>query len=165
MTSKEMLVAAIKTAGTSQAKAAQAIGWVPQQLSSRLTRGSLGADEFLSLLEAIGVDITLKVKATDREVKVHRVEGAGRRVRCSVDRVIYDTQNSDALANNFYADGINEYNEGKALELYIDNEGRYFFAEYSEWDGVKDRITPVSAEVAASFISKYGTQIHKEKQN
>ena len=78
-----------------------------------------------------------------------------------VDRIIYDTASSDAIANNFYADGENEYTDGKALELYMDKEGRYFFAEYSSWEGVKDRITPVNAEAAASFIEKYGTEIDK----
>ena len=79
-----------------------------------------------------------------------------------VDRVIYDTAASEAIANDFWADGENEYNDGKALELYIDKENRYFFAEYSSWEGVKDRICPVSAEDAATFIEKYGTTLFRD---
>ena len=45
------------------------------------------------------------------------------------------------------------------MELYVDDEGRYFFAEYTNWEGVKDRITPVSARDAAVFIDKYGTDL------
>ena len=160
MTSKELLAAALRDTGKTQAEAAAKIGWVPQQLSARLTRNSLRADELLDLLEGIGIELTMTVKETGKVVRSH-IQGAGRRVKAMVDRVIYDTASSDALANNFYADGVNEYTDGKALELYIDREGRYFFAEYSSWDGVKDRITPVTPETAAAFIEKYGTELDK----
>ena len=160
MTSKEVLAAVLKATGKTQAEAATNVGWVPQQLSARLTRNSLRADELLDLLEGIGIELTMTVKETGKVVRSH-IQGAGRRVKAMVDRVTYDTASSDALANNFYADGVNEYTDGKALELYIDREGRYFFAEYSSWDGVKDRITPVTPETAAAFIEKYGTELDK----
>lgn len=158
--SKEALAAALKETGKTQAEAATKIGWAPQQLSARLMRNSLRADEFLDLMDAIGVDVTLTVRETGEVVKAH-IAGAGRRVRKMVNKVIYDTAASDALANNFYADGVNEYGDGKAMELYIDREGRYFFAEYTNWEGAEDRITPVSASDAAAFIGKYGTEISK----
>lgn len=160
MTSKELLAAALRDTGKTQAEAAAKVGWVPQQLSARLTRNSLRADELLDLLEGIGIELTMTVKETGKIVRSH-IQGVGRRVKAMVDRVTYDTASSDALANNFYADGVNEYTDGKALELYIDREGRYFFAEYSSWDGVKDRITPVTPETAAAFIEKYGTELDK----
>ena len=48
------------------------------------------------------------------------------------------------------------------MELYyVDNEGRYFFTEYTNWEGMKDRITMVSARDAAVFINKYGTDLHR----
>lgn len=161
MTAKEILDAAVKATHTTQAELAKKIGWTPQQLSSRIVRNSLRADDFLSLLDASGVDVAFTVRETSEAVKP-RIAGAGRRVRAMVDKVIYDTAMSDALANSFYADGVNEYNDGKALELYIDREGRYFFAEYSSWEGVKDRITPVSASDAAAFIERYGVELHKK---
>lgn len=160
MTSKELLIAALRGTGKTQAEAAAKVGWVPQQLSARLTRNSLRADELLNLLDGIGVELTMTVKETGKVIRSH-IHGAGRRVKAMVGRIIYDTALSDALANNFYADGVNEYTDGKALELYIDREGRYFFAEYSSWEGVKDRITPVTPETAAAFIEKYGTEIDK----
>lgn len=160
MTSKEALAVALKGTGKTQAEAAVKMGWVPQQLSARLGRGSLRADEFLELMDAIGVDVVLTVRDTGEVLKAH-ISGAGRRVRGMVNRVIYDTASADALANNFYADGVNEYQDGRAMELYIDREGRYFFAEYTNWEGAKDRITPVTANDAAAFIERYGTEIHK----
>lgn len=161
MTAREALSVALKGTGKTQAEAAVKMGWVPQQLSARLMRGSMRADEFLQIMDAIGVDVILKVRDTDEVLRTH-VAGAGRRVRAMVNRVIYDTEAADALANNFYADGVNEYNDGKAMELYIDREGRYFFAEYTNWEGAKDRITPVVASDAAAFIERYGTELHKK---
>lgn len=161
MTAKEILTAALKDTEMTQAEAARECGWTPQQLSGKLMRGSLRADEFLELMDSIGIDIEYRVRSSGKKVRA-RATGYGCRVRGMVDRVIYDTGNSEVLANNFWADGENEYNAGKALELYIDKEGRYFFAEYSSWEGAKNRICPVSAEDAAAFIEKYGTDIFRK---
>lgn len=161
MKSNDMLAAALRATRKTQAEAAARIGWMPQQLSARLVRNSMRADEFLNLLEGLDIEITLTVRETGEVVRTH-IHGAGRRVKAMVDRVIYDTAASDALANNFYADGVNEYTDGKALELYVDKEGRYFFAEYTNWEGGKDRISPVSGHDAAAFIEKYGTVIDKK---
>lgn len=87
MTSKEALSAALKGIGKTQAEAAVKMGWVPQQLSARLGRNSLRADEFLELMDAIGVDVVLKVRETGEVLKAH-ISGAGRRVRGMVNRVI-----------------------------------------------------------------------------
>ncbi len=160
MKSNDLLAAALKAVNTTQAEAAKRIGWKPTQLSQRIVRNSMRADELLDLLEAVGIDLTLTVKATGEVVRT-RITGAGRPVRGMVDRILYNTATSSALANNFYADGVNMYTEGRALELYIDKENRYFFAEYYEWEGAKDRIVPVTAKDAAAFISKYGTEIDK----
>lgn len=160
VTAKEAILAALKETGKTQVDATASIGWLPQKLSGKFLRNTLRADEFLELLDAIGVDVILQVRETGRIVKA-RIAGAGRRVRKMVNGVIYDTAESDALANNFYADGVNEYSDGRAIELYLDREGRYFFAEYTNIEGVKDRIIPVSGEDAAEFITKYGTKIHK----
>ena len=161
MKANDVLAAALRATRKTQAEAAARVGWMPQQLNARLVRNSMRADEFLNLLEGLGIEITLTVKETGEVVRTH-IPGAGRRVKGMVDRIIYDTAASDALANNFYADGVNEYTDGKALELYIDKEGRYFFAEYTNWEGGKDRISPVSARDAAAFIEKYGTEIVKK---
>lgn len=161
MNAKDMLLAALRETKTTQAEAATKVGWMPQQLSQRIVRNSIRADDFLSLLEAIGIEVTLTVRDTGNTVRVY-VKGAGRRVKAMVDRVTYDTAASNAISNNFYADGVNEYTDGKAMELYIDKEGRYFFAEYSNWEGGKDRISPVSAAEAAAFIEKYGTELDKK---
>lgn len=160
MPAKEMIAAALKATGNTQAEAAARVGWVPQQFSARMSRNSLRADEFLDILNGIGVEVKLVNRETGQEIK-ERIPGAGRRVKRMVDHVLYDTAESNAIANNFYADGMNKYNDGRARELYVDSEGRYFFAEYTENDGEKDRINPVSGTDAAEFIERYGTEINK----
>ena len=65
-----------------------------------------------------------------------------------------------------YAESVNfraPWNKAVVIAaLAIDKEGRYFFAEYSNWEGGKDRISPVSAAEAAAFIEKYGTELDKK---
>ena len=160
MLSKEYLDAALKMTNKKQAYVAAKMGWSPQQLNAKIARGTLRVDEFFEFMDAIGVEVTLTVKDTGENV-IKRTAGAGRRVKRMVDRVTYDTYKSSALANNFYADGKHQYNDGRARELYIDMQGRYFFAEYSEKEGESDRINPVSAADAADFIERYGTDLHK----
>lgn len=154
MSSKDILSACLKAVGKTQAETSALIGWSPQQLSARLVRNSMRADEFLLIMDAIGIDVKFFRKGTDKEIKEH-VPGEGRRVKGVVDKVMYDTAMSDAIANNFYADGKNKYNDGRARELYVDSEGRFFFAEYCEGEENRDRINPVSALDAAEFTERY----------
>ncbi len=158
MTAKEALVAALSRTGHTQESAAKLVGWNGQQISQRLARNSMRADEFLSIMDAVGVEVTFTVKKTGEVLREHTT-GHGRRVHGTVDKVFYDTGAADALANSFFEDGENEYKNGEACELYVDKKGRYFMAEYHE-DG-KDRIRSASASVAAAFIEKYGTKIEK----
>ena len=161
MTARDIVSKACKVLGITMEEAANRIGWRKQQLNGRFVSNSLRLEDFLKMMDAIGVDVEFKVRETGEVIRPHAT-GMGGRVRCMVDKVIYDTNDADALANNFYADGVNKFTDGRAMELYIDEEGRYFFAEYAEWEGAKDRITPVPATVAADFIQKYGTIIQKE---
>lgn len=163
MTSKELLLAAFRIKGLSNAKVAKEIGCSPQSLSQKLARNSLRADEFLNILESIGVEVSIVDKDTGKPIRGY-VGGAGRPVRRIINGVEYSTAKSLALSNNFYSDGINKYNDGRARELYVDQNGDYFFAEYSEIDGEKDRINPVSALDAAEFIEKHGTVITREAE-
>lgn len=163
MTAKDAITAALKSAGMTQADGAHAIGLTPRQLSQRLIAGTLRADKFLELLDEIGVDIEFIARNSGEHISA-RVKGRGRRVKQMINSVIYDTANADALSNNFYADGINEYIDGQAMELYVGDDGQYFFVQYSCFEGVKDRIILVSSKDAAAFIEKYGTELHRKPE-
>lgn len=161
MTAREAIKAALKCVGKTEKEAAESIGLTKKQLSDRTIRGSLRADTFLNLLDEIGVDVTFTVRESGKAIST-KIKGAGHRVKQMVNGVIYDTADSDAMANNFYADGVNRYIDGHGLELYVSRNGQYFFAEYSSYDGVKDRISPITAEAAAQFIEKYGTDLNRQ---
>lgn len=159
MTARDALGAALYRTGHTQESAAKLVGWTSgQQISQRLARNSMRADEFLNIMDAVGIDVTFTIRKTGEILREHKA-GHGRRVRGNSDKVFYDTESADALANNFYEDGLNEYKDGEACELYVDRKGRYFMAEYRE-DG-KDRVRAVSSSVAIAFIEKYGTDIEK----
>lgn len=160
MDSKEAIIAALRDTKTTRAELTAKIGWTTQKLNSKLSRDCFKADEFLTIMDALGIDVIYKLRETGKAV-TERIAGAGRRVRLMVDGVIYDTASSDALANSFWADGENEYIDGRALELYIDKAGRYFFAEYMNLSLAKDHILPVTKEEADAFIQKYGTELHR----
>ena len=123
VTAKEAITAALKSVGMTQADAAHAIGLTPRQLNQRIVRETLRADTFLKLLDEIGVDIEFIARSSGKQITA-RVKGYGRRVKQMVNFVNYDTANSDAVSNNFYADGKNEYMDGQALELYIGSDGK-----------------------------------------
>ncbi len=162
LTSREILSSALRETGKTQAEAAANMCWSPQQLSHRLVRNTLRADDFIHLLDGIGVDVTFTVRETGKKIKV-RIEGAGNRAKGMVGGVIYDTAASYPLANDFYADGINKYTDGLATELYMDVDGRYFLVEYPEDETKKAKILPINGNIAAMFIEKYGTELHKKR--
>lgn len=155
MNAKDALDTALQYTDATKKKAAELIGWTPSQLSVRISRGSLRADDFLNILDKLGIDVQYVDRKTGKPVRVP-VRGHGRRVVRMVNLVTYDTAESDAITSNFYADGKNEYNDGMAMELYMDKEGRYFFAQYSSLGGVRDSIIPIGKEDAMTFMAKYG---------
>lgn len=71
MTAKEALVAALSRTGHTQESAAKLVGWNGQQISQRLARNSMRADEFLSIMDAVGVEVTFTVKKTGEVLREH----------------------------------------------------------------------------------------------
>lgn len=160
MTSRELMDAALVKTKTTQAGLARQMGWTPQNFNLRLNRNSIRADEFLAIMDALGVDVTFTMRESGEILKPH-VRGHGRRLCGNCDKITFDTAAAEAISNSFYEDGVNEFNaDGEAAELYVDSEGRYFMAEY-HMDSSKDRLRTVQSSVAAAFVEKYGTQIEK----
>lgn len=160
MTSREVIETALAKNSQTQAWLAREMGWTPQNFCQRFRRGGIRADEFLAMLDVLGVDATFTLRGTGEILKPH-VRGHGRRLTGNCEKVTFDTAASEAIANSFYEDGVNEFNaDGEATELYVDSKGRFFVAEYHA-DASKDRLRTVSSSMAAAFIEKYGTQIEK----
>lgn len=159
MTTREILDQAFKALGITQKDAAELMGCSSQSLGQKLMRRSLRSDEFLELLDRIGIDVTFTVRDSNDVLK--DTSGHGRRVRGNSDGVHYDTLDSEALANDFFEDGKNEYHEdGTATELYVDRSGRYFIAEYN--NNGRDKVKAVPPSIALAFIEKYGIDIEKD---
>ena len=120
-----------------------------------IVRGSIKSDEFLSLMDLIGVNVHFFVKATGEQL-TKKVKQRRRVVGMS-DGVIFDTREAQIVASSFYADSENEYGpDGKAQELYVDRDNRYFVAEYSKDESIRDRVRSVPAHMATAFIKQYG---------
>lgn len=157
MKSIEALKTVMECTNNTQSTAAPLVGWTKQQLNSRMVRGDMKTDEWLALIEAMGVEVVLVNKETGKPIKpLVRSKGVGPRAKGMSERVKYDTEKADALANSFYLDGENMYTDGKAEELYIDEEGRYFLVTYTDDD--KSKIHHVTGNVAKAFIEKYGSR-------
>ena len=164
MTVREVFNTVLPALGITQAEAVAKIGWTPQQMSQKNKRDSLRASEFFRIMEANGVEILFRIKGEEEFLNV-LLSGHGHRIKGMADHVNYDTAAAGAISNSFYADGINEYDEnGEAQELYIDQQGRYFIAEYNIKDPDRERVRAIPASVAVAFIEKYGTEIEKKPE-
>lgn len=152
---KEVFAAALKATGMTQAEVARLIGMPEQSIGQMINiRESIRADLFLQLLEVMGIE-TLFYRKDTGEVLMKDIS-RGKRVVGMSDGVVYDTKESKIIASSFFADGENEFGpDGKAQELYIDRQGRYFVAEFSNNEGERDRVRSVPANMATAFINQY----------
>jgi len=151
----EAVRSALQSVGISQNEAASRAKWTKSSLSAKMVNRSFKAKDWLHLLDSIGVDVKLYNKATGDEIRpILNLKGLGFRVKGTSEGIRYDTEASDCLSSNFYADGENKYNDGVAEELYIDSSSRYFIVVYKE-DG-SAKIRAVSPNIAKAFIDTYG---------
>ena len=157
MRAKEVFAAALKAKGLSQAEVAKMVGMPEQSIGQMINiRQTVKADLFFDILDVMGIKTLFYMKDTG-DVLMKDIS-KGKRVVGMSDGVVYDTKESKLLASSFFADGTNEYGpDGKAQELYIDNKGRYFMAEYNNAPDDKGRVRSTPASVAEAFIDKYKT--------
>ena len=148
-----------------QNDAAAAVGLTPNQFSYRMANNTVRVELLIEILDKIGYDLALIDRRTGETIPIVTFrKGHGRRVKNMFNHVLLDTNSSGALANSFYADGENEYNEdGTAEELYVDKRGRYFITKYYRDDPSQDKNKTVTADVAREFIQKHGTEIEKKQ--
>ena len=145
--------------GYSQTEVAQIIGSTKQNLNNKITSGSIRADDWMKILDAIGIDVVFVDRETGAVLPATEItykRGYGPPTKGVFDGVKYDTQKADAISNTFFLDGKNEYCNGRAEELYLDRNGRYFIVAYKE--NGKSKITAVSPMIAAAFVEKYGNK-------
>ena len=66
-----------------------------------------------------------------------------------VNGVKYDTFKADAICHS-------DESEDMFCELYRDENGRYFVAQYVKWEGGVSSISPIGEEDAQRLIEKFG---------
>lgn len=145
MTVAEIAKELIKKSDLQQAEVARLMGWTPQNLSGRLSRNSLSAEDFRTLLDVIGYKAIIVEKDNQEEIKT-RKKGIAPRLRMMVNGVKYDTYKADALCHS------EPIQDCMFHELYRTDEGKYFLAQVMLCDGAVDSITPIDEEAAKRLL-------------
>lgn len=148
MTAADIIEDALKAKGWSQKQLAKEMGQSPQNLSKKLSNNTITAQEFLDAIGHLGYEVKFLADSGREELKT-RKRGVGDRIRKMVNGVIYDTARSDALCRTLWTDGW-------MMELYRDEEGRFFVAHYTTWEGGVNHITPCTPENARRLYEEYG---------
>lgn len=147
MKASEIVEDAIRAKGILKKEAAGLIEMHPNTLVRKLSENRMKAQEFIDLLERLGYTVSLVDTKENTELKARR-RGSGPRVRRMIDGVFYDTRNADAVCRT-------EIENGWYIELYQDDDGRYFAVHYSTWEGTGPFITCCPREEAEKLRKQY----------
>lgn len=126
-----------------------AAGWIDvakSTFSQKVSRNTFYAEEVLTILDNIGMEIKI-VEGTRLVNK--QFGGIGGTVHMMVNRTIYDTDKSIALAHSDWFDCWR-------TELFQDTEGRFFVAHYTNLEAAKPFISEMSKKDAMMYYAKYG---------
>ena len=148
ITAADIIRDALKAKDWPQRELAAKMGWSPQNLSGRLQKNSLSAEEWRKAAAILGFEIKMVEIDSNEELRT-RKRGTGPRVRQMVNGVIYDTFKADALCHTLWTDGW-------FMELYKDEEGRYFVAHYTDWKDGVNHISPCGSEDARKLYEEHG---------
>lgn len=150
MNAKEFLTAVLEHANSNWSGAASKLGWARQSMSRKINTGSLRADDFLALLDAMDVNITVSDRKTG-EVIVMSNAPTQVSIKSVIDGVLYEVDKSAKISEDNTAD-----EEFSKHELYVDSKGRYFMVHYCADLKKSPIVTTVSDEAAVKFIVKHG---------
>lgn len=146
MTPAEIVKDLISRSSMQQKEVAEKMGWTEQAISNKFRRNSLTAEEYLQMLEILGYELKIVERDTSEEVFTRR-KGVGERLKMMVKGVKYDTYKADAICHSDESEDI-------FYELYVDQEGRYFVAQYVNWEGGVNSISPIGKEDAERIREK-----------
>ena len=156
LTASEIIRKAIAVNGFSLASFGRILGCTGQNVSLKLSRNSVSADEFISWLDMLGFDVA--VFSRNNLVNIEDcsdMKGPVRHIVRMIDGKHFNNKTAQAVSNNFMP-GDSIYDEfGKATELYKIEDGTYIFVEYNE-DPKKDVVSIAPRSAAEAFIASYG---------
>lgn len=136
----------LKNAEVKSVDAASWAGIAPTTFAMKLKNNTFSAEEARAILEGLGYEIQL---VAEKAPLMKKLGGIGPRVQCMVNRTIYDTARSVALCHTDWSDGWRK-------ELFQDQEGRFFVAHYTNWEGASNFISEICKSDAAFLYAKYG---------
>lgn len=152
---KELFSLIIAKEGISAREASRRCGFHDQRLTQAIMqRESITANELFSVLDVLDVSCTFFLNESGKRLR--RYETHREIVTGNSDTIRFSTAVSKLLASSLYADGENEFGpDGKAIDLYIDKEGRYFIVEHNADPAIQKRIRTVPFHVAKAIIDMY----------
>lgn len=148
MTPAQICKELIERSSLQQKEVAEKMGWTEQGICNRFRRNTLSAEDFIKILSILGYEMKIVEVDTNDEVYTRR-KGVGERLKMMVNGVRYDTYKADAICHSDESEDI-------FYELYRDDEGRYFVAQYVKWDGGVSAISPIGEEDAHKLMKKLG---------
>jgi len=148
MKAADVVLDALRARSVTSKDMAEMMGVRPNTLSRKISENRLTANEFFFIAENLGYYVTLTDREGGNELKV-RMRGTGRRVKRMLNGIIYDTSKADAVCHTTTENGW-------YIELYQDDQGRYFAAHYSTWEGADPFITVCPENEAKKLMQMYG---------
>lgn len=142
----------LENSGVNFQTAAEWIGVGKATVSQKISRNTFYAEEVLKILDNLGLECKI-VEGTRLINK--KYGGIGPTVHMMVNRTIYDTSKSIALCHS-------DWNDGWRTELFKDEEGRFFVAHYTSWEGARDFISEITKKDAMMYYAKYGSGEHSD---
>lgn len=159
LSASEIIRKALTESGFTHSSLGKILGCTGQNISNKLRRNTLSADEFVSWLDIMGFDVTVTCRKTARNIEDidfgtnHRI----RYIKRVVDGKYFNNRTADVVANTFQkgVDGVFDEN-GRASELYRISDGTYILVEYGKEPG-SDIVSIVPKTIADMFVNVYGT--------
>lgn len=149
MKASDIVKDALQLRGVLQKELAERVGQDHKYLSKKLTTNNMKAQELIDLLHELGYEIMLVDRQEGWKTVSVRRRGTGPRVKRMVDGVTFDTAKADALCHT-------DVEDGRYIELYLDQEGRFFIVHYSLWQKEDASITLCQEDEARHLFDEYG---------
>lgn len=151
MRASDIIVDALEAKGITQKEMAEKLGKNYKTFARWISENRLTAQRFVDISAKLGYVVTLVERDSNEELKV-RVRGTGPRVKRMVDGITYDTAKADALCHS-------DVEDGRYMEVYRSQDGRYFIVHYSLWQKEGHAITPCTEDEARHLAGKYSDSL------
>lgn len=144
MKAAELLVNAMESRGAKNKDVAAVLHAKTSTFSKHITQNCLKAQELVDAAEYLGYKVVLVDTKDNTELEL-KSRSDSPRVRKQIDGKVYDTTRARFICRTGASDGW-------WLELYQNEDGEYFVAHYTHWDGVESFLSLCPKMYAERFI-------------